>query len=1795
MKSLAKQGGSEYTRNGCSFPPFCVEKYEYERKYSCMWKRKSRLWKLAILFCVIGMFVMSSKVQAAADRENTETQKVDVPDTLTIADTSKYKDMDYSFLQEFDYGKDNAEETTLTVDTVKELVASTDKKVKEGAIIRTKGYYTVGDGGAAAYEISAKQETGGVELSNGLYANMLPDTYTDANGVKWAIVNVKQFGAVGDGVNEDNGAINYAVINAGKKVAEDSSIARGIVYIPEGEYKCTNQICVDTKNLNIIGQGEKSVLFTDNDYRDEEGYTEHFFQVTNSEHMFFGMFRIEAREVDLYHYMRQFTLIYCSDVYVYQVDLIIPQESYSAYYYEDKQYSNFCCYCGNYRVTVDDCLMKQMSGTYRGANIGVLDIWCKGEEDITFMNCELYGNARDEQIGFFSQDNEDAHVKRVSFINNTVHSEELKYKNIIGNRTMCFSIGYADSNEVEDIWVAGNHFIMEVDSKFMTFGTVKNCVVENNIIEIISTWGQMGSIFDSSNTDSNEVVVQKNQIYMTGKEENLGKQNVVFGKMTFRENQFFSDAQLAYHLATLDCVVEDNNFICLKSIGNTASDCYEFNKNTLKLYNGMRYLAYYDIADEARGVNYNQNTIYNYKRYAGLMSKSKNGVWSALCAVAGANVSSYNFKKNTYYAPNWYYTGVVSEGDKPVNERVFYINTDSKGSIKSTFNISDNILQGAGDYVSYGDISKLTFIQNNNTVLPYTANREEKVCSSIELTKDGQKVTEFATTEDTVNLNTIVKVAETTDEEGNVLTEKVVSDKEIQWYTSVEGIATVSPKGVVTKKMNGDVKVYAVPTDGSGVFGVCTIHFQKKQATKIVTEKDIIELEPELKYYTDYKVLPEGASQDLEWVSSNEKVATVSADGTITGIGAGEAIVTATTLDGGNVSATIKVKVNALSVKKISLKPYHLEYEYTDIGATEQLEVSEYYPEGATNCSIGKWVSSDEEVATVDQKGKMTVVGQGKAWIYAYSTDGKCRGECAVSVQLPKIEKLSVEKVTDTTLELTWTTHPKAMGYFVYQWNNSTSTWDQVAELDPDQSNDTMTYRVSGLTANTSYKYKVNGFVYWWSSKAKEYINSPDVVVSTKTLSYMPVTSMNSDQSILSVQKGATTTGIIYFKPTTANNGKVDISIKSKDEKVASVTSVTSDSGKKVFTVKGVQYGITDIEVVVKDDWGLSLTIPVGVVTDKALPYGSAQAVEQDGNVKITFQALENEKELLAEGSMTGYMIRRTNGTAIYKDLKYIPADGSSSYSYTDETPLSDTSYNYTICPCYTDGTYYFNGYGNGNMTVNMPIGVFAESVVPEKSLYTVEVGSEQSISAKIGPEDVSRIALAWSSMSENIATVTRNKDVKKAGNKDYAIVKGVCVGATTILMETTDGSNLKSSATVVVTPGKINNLQTASNSEHVQLLWDCSEGVSGYCVYRWSESENQWKLRDTIQTNSYTDTEVEIGVIYQYKVAAYYNFNGVKYEGEQSDKILAVANGSNITTGNVSVTAEVRVRGYNGVYDGAEHEAVTMVGVLDTDVITYSEDGKNWSTSVPKLKNVSDSKVVYIALTRGGKTYYASVIARIEAKTLQGGDVTLQKTSGEWTGKKQIPNLVVKSSMSEEDYLTYNLGGFTNVGKYIVSVTGKGNYQGTLELKYTILLKKGSTYTVAGLKYKVTAQGKVSVVGVTNKKKTAITIKNTVSIGGKKCKITAIGAKAFKNCKKLKTVKIGTNVTSIGASAFVGNEKLTKVTIQSKKIKTIGKNAWKNANKEVVFYIPKSCEKTYKKLLSSKTGFKNTMQVEAN
>ena len=234
------------------------------------------------------------------------------------------------------------------------------------------------------------------------------------------------------------------------------------------------------------------------------------------------------------------------------------------------------------------------------------------------------------------------------------------------------------------------------------------------------------------------------------------------------------------------------------------------------------------------------------------------------------------------------------------------------------------------------------------------------------------------------------------------------------------------------------------------------------------------------------------------------------------------------------------------------------------------------------------------------------------------------------------------------------------------------------------------------------------------------------------------------------------------------------------------------------------------------------------------------------------------------------------------------------------------------------------------------------------------------------------------------------------------------------------------------------------------------------------------------------------------------------------------------------------------------------------------------------------------------------------------------------YTGKAQVQfklmvSLGGKVLTAGKDYaVTYKNN--KNAGKATITIKGQNGYTGTLSKTFNITIGKGKTYVVKNVKYKVTkastnGKGTVTVTGSsykkTNKKFKTLKLGKTVKIGGISYKITAVDKNAFKGCGYLKSVTIGDNITAIGNSAFEGCKALTTVklgkgvtkiggkvfykaaklkniTITSKKIKSVGKNAFNSIHKKPVVKLPKSKYTKYVNLLKkakmpSKVTYKKT------
>ena len=111
--------------------------------------------------------------------------------------------------------------------------------------------------------------------------------------------------------------------------------------------------------------------------------------------------------------------------------------------------------------------------------------------------------------------------------------------------------------------------------------------------------------------------------------------------------------------------------------------------------------------------------------------------------------------------------------------------------------------------------------------------------------------------------------------------------------------------------------------------------------------------------------------------------------------------------------------------------------------------------------------------------------------------------------------------------------------------------------------------------------------------------------------------------------------------------------------------------------------------------------------------------------------------------------------------------------------------------------------------------------------------------------------------------------------------------------------------------------------------------------------------------------------------------------------------------------------------------------------------------------------------------------------------------------------------------------------------------------------VKKYITKTVGKFKYKLEEGNHVtaSISGITNKKKKSVVIPSSVMIDGSIYKITKMEEDAFRNMKKLKSVKFGIHVEEVGKNAFRNCKKLRFI-ILPQKLQTIGAGAFRNCKK---------------------------------
>ena len=267
------------------------------------------------------------------------------------------------------------------------------------------------------------------------------------------------------------------------------------------------------------------------------------------------------------------------------------------------------------------------------------------------------------------------------------------------------------------------------------------------------------------------------------------------------------------------------------------------------------------------------------------------------------------------------------------------------------------------------------------------------------------------------------------------------SNKSVTWNSSDTAIATVDENGVVTGIKAGTATITVTTVDGD--FAATCAVTVLQPVTGISLDKTSVTLNTTDTYSLIANVDPVDASnKSVTWSSSDAAIATVDEKGVVTGIKAGTATITVTTVDGdftATCAVTVLQPVTGVSLDKTSVTLNTTE-TYTLIANVD--------PTDASNKSV-TWSSSDAAIATVDDKGIVTGIKAGTATITVTTVDGNFTAACAVTVFQPvtgvRLDKTEVTLNVAESTVLQATVLPADASNQTVEWSSSN---DDIAIID---------------------------------------------------------------------------------------------------------------------------------------------------------------------------------------------------------------------------------------------------------------------------------------------------------------------------------------------------------------------------------------------------------------------------------------------------------------------------------------------------------------------------------------------------------------------------------------------------------------------------------------------------------------------------------------------------------------------------------------------------------------------------
>ena len=145
-----------------------------------------------------------------------------------------------------------------------------------------------------------------------------------------------------------------------------------------------------------------------------------------------------------------------------------------------------------------------------------------------------------------------------------------------------------------------------------------------------------------------------------------------------------------------------------------------------------------------------------------------------------------------------------------------------------------------------------------------------------------------------------------------------------------------------------------------------------------------------------------------------------------------------------------------------------------------------------------------------------------------------------------------------------------------------------------------------------------------------------------------------------------------------------------------------------------------------------------------------------------------------------------------------------------------------------------------------------------------------------------------------------------------------------------------------------------------------------------------------------------------------------------------------------------IEVAGFDGAYDGKEH-SIAINGVPESAIVTYAidEDGE-YTEDAPAIKDIGELEVFYKISLANHNDLLGKAVVKITAANIEDLEVLGLKESYVYSGSLITPKVSIEGLTENTDYEVAYADNL-NVGTAKVAITGKGNYEGTIEKSFEI------------------------------------------------------------------------------------------------------------------------------------------------